>query len=57
MNYYFNSDYILRHDEKRTYILGKHENNDSSRGWISIIHPVQAMILSYFTQVNRSSFL
>jgi uncharacterized Fe-S cluster-containing radical SAM superfamily protein len=52
MNYYFNSDYILRHDEKRTYILGKHENNDSSRGWISIIHPIQAMILSYFTQVK-----
>jgi hypothetical protein len=52
MNYYFNSDYVLWHDEKRTYIIEKYQNNDSSRGWISMIHPVQAMILSFFTQVK-----
>ncbi|MDR1169525.1 MAG: radical SAM protein [Prevotellaceae bacterium] len=51
-NYYFNSDYVLWHDEKRTYIIEKYQNNDSSRGWISVIHPVQAMILSFFTQVK-----
>jgi radical SAM protein with 4Fe4S-binding SPASM domain len=52
MNYYFNSDYVLWHDEKRTYIIEKYQNNDSSRGWISVLHPIQAMILSFFTQVK-----
>lgn len=49
-SYILNHDYILRHDEKRTYIVRKSSNNDSSSGWISIIHPVQAMILSFFSE-------
>jgi hypothetical protein len=53
MNYYFNTDYTLWHDAKRTYIIQRYENNDGSRGWISVIHPVQAMILSLFTQMKN----
>jgi radical SAM protein with 4Fe4S-binding SPASM domain len=47
--YVFNHDYLLRHDEKRTYLVSKYRNNQSSRDWISLIHPVQAMILSHFS--------
>ena len=50
MIYSFNTDYVLWHDEKRTFIIQRYENNDSTRGWISIIHPVQAMIFSFFSQ-------
>lgn len=49
MNYSFNTDYVLWHDEKRTFIIQRYESNDSTRGWISIIHPIQAMILSFFS--------
>jgi radical SAM additional 4Fe4S-binding domain len=44
-----NDDYILRHDEKRTFIVARSLNNDSSEGWISKIHPFHAMILSFFS--------
>jgi hypothetical protein len=27
MNYYFNTDYTLWHDEKRTYIIQRYESN------------------------------
>ncbi len=49
-SYIFNHDYILRHDQKRTYIAQKYSNNKSSKKWKSIIHPVQAMILSFFSE-------
>ncbi len=52
-SYIFNHDYILRHDEKRTFIVQKNRKNDSSYGWISVIHPIQAMILSFFSESNQ----
>lgn len=46
----FNPDYILRSDVKRTFIIQKDSFKGSSYGWYSIIHPVQAMIFSFFTK-------
>jgi len=48
-SYIFNHDYVLRHDQKRTYIIQRHGNNDEIRDWARLIHPVQAMILSFFS--------
>ena len=52
MKYVFNHYYILKHDEKRT-ILCSHNRTKSSievnQDWITFIHPVYAMILSFFS--------
>lgn len=51
-----NHYYILRHDIKRTYIISSNrpiatENATTvSTGWISKIHPIYAMILSYLSE-------
>jgi len=49
-SYIFNHDYVLRHDQKRTYIIQRHGNNGGLRDWADMIHPVQAMILSFFSK-------
>lgn len=53
--YVFNHFYKLRHDIKRSYILSfnyveKEYENTVQTGWISRIHPVFAMILSFFSE-------
>lgn len=46
-----NPDYVLRHDLKRTFIISKNLiKHNSEPNWISVIHPVHAMILSFFTR-------
>lgn len=51
MKYIFNHYYILKHDEYRT-VLCSHDYNTStvevSAGWLSYIHPIYAMLLSFF---------
>jgi radical SAM protein with 4Fe4S-binding SPASM domain len=48
--YSINPDYLLRHDIHRTFIVSRDKaSNNSSDGWKSIIHPVQAQIFSFFT--------
>lgn len=53
MEYVFNHYYILKHDEKRT-ILCSHDRTSSSidvnKDWITFIHPVYAMMLSFFSK-------
>jgi len=49
-SYIFNHDYILRHDQKRTYIIQRYANNGELKDWAEMIHPVQAMILSFFSK-------
>jgi len=44
----FNPDYFLRHDEKRTFIINRYSFNQSTYGWYSIIHPLHAMVFSFF---------
>lgn len=48
----FNPDYFIRHDIKRTFIINKYLNNNGTYGWYSMIHPVHAMVFSFFTR-NR----
>lgn len=54
MKYILNSYYVLRHDKKRTFILGG-KNGRMSNGisvdndWKSMIHPAYAMMLSFFS--------
>ncbi len=49
--YVLNPDYILQHDEKRCLIMAGSEFQceKSTYDWLSIIHPAQAMILSFFS--------
>jgi len=49
-SYIFNHDYVLRHDHKRTYIIQRHAHNGALKDWAEMIHPVQAMILSFFSK-------
>jgi radical SAM protein with 4Fe4S-binding SPASM domain len=49
-SYIFNHDYVLRHDQKRTYIIQIYANNSELRDWVTVLHPVQAMILSFFSK-------
>jgi hypothetical protein len=49
-SYILNHDYVLRHDQKRTYIVQMQGNNGNLRDWATMIHPVQAMILSFFSK-------
>jgi radical SAM protein with 4Fe4S-binding SPASM domain len=50
--YILNPDYILKHDLKRTFLLSKLNTQltFSQKSWFSIIHPVQAMIFSFFSE-------
>jgi radical SAM protein with 4Fe4S-binding SPASM domain len=50
-NYILNPDYIYKNDVKRIllYTVSK-PSGQSSKSWFSMIHPVQAMILSFFSQ-------
>jgi radical SAM protein with 4Fe4S-binding SPASM domain len=51
MNFYIlNHDYVLRHDQRRSYIIQRHANNGDIKDWANMIHPVQAMILSFFSE-------
>ncbi|MCD8078850.1 MAG: radical SAM protein [Bacteroides sp.] len=48
--YVLNPDYVLKNDINRILLFtGKHPSNQGTPGWISYLHPVQAMILSFFT--------
>jgi radical SAM protein with 4Fe4S-binding SPASM domain len=54
MKYILNPYYILRHDLKRTFILGGRNGRDNNgilvdESWKSIIHPAYAMMLSFFS--------
>lgn len=55
MKYVLNNYYILRHDARRTFILGG-RNGRKSNGilvdvdWKSMIHPSYAMMLSFFSK-------
>lgn len=69
--YIFNNYYILRHDAKRSYILSQGDyitppaHVAVNLNWSSMIHPVYAMMLSFFSEpvtieeacANISSFL
>ncbi|NVO10826.1 MAG: radical SAM protein [Bacteroidales bacterium] len=49
--YVLNPDYNYKNDIKRTLITYNSINQceTSSKGWFSIIHPIQAMLLSFFS--------
>ena len=52
--YILNHYYILRHDQKRSYIISSgdvsyEKNIYVNSGWISRIHPAYAMMLSFFS--------
>lgn len=53
MRYIFNHYYILKHDECRT-VLCSHDYNSSSvdisKGFMSYIHPIYAMLFSFFSK-------
>jgi len=55
-----NPDYFLRHDKKRSYILSWHSYHNAryngENGFNAFIHPVHAMILSFFqgNDVNKT---
>ena len=53
MKYVFNHFYKLRHDRYRTILMASSFNNlnvDVDVEWVSIIHPIYAMILSFFSR-------
>lgn len=51
----FNNYYILRHDEKRTFILSQGASIATPKHlpvntyWQSMVHPVYAMMLAFFS--------
>ncbi len=48
--YSVNTDYLLRHDRHRSFITSREDiRNNGTPGWISMIHPEQAKIFSFFT--------
>lgn len=50
--YVFNHYYILRHDVRRSILCSRSVNNSVVKvnvGWFSYIHPVYAMLLSFFS--------
>ncbi len=48
--YSLNSDYVLKHDKNRSLIISKEIlSNNGTSDWTSMIHPEQAIILSFFT--------
>ena len=50
--YVFNHYYILRHDVRRSILCLRSVNNSVVKvnvGWFSYIHPVYAMLLSFFS--------
>lgn len=65
--YVFNHFYTLRHDKCRTIMFSpshvSHDRHDESIDWVSYIHPVYAMLFSFFSTpvvldegINRISF-
>jgi radical SAM protein with 4Fe4S-binding SPASM domain len=49
--YILNPDYILKNDINRVILFSKKKiENKGTLGWLSYIHPVQAMIFSFFTE-------
>lgn len=51
-----NTDYAFKNDKDRICMYSmKYLKNDSSIDWVSYIHPVQAMILSLFTEKRKLS--
>lgn len=52
MKYVFNHYYYLRHDKFRTLMynkISKHNNPDYSTDWLQKIHPIYAMLFSFFS--------
>lgn len=52
MRYVFNHYYILRHDLRRSVLCSRCVNKsviEVSTGWFSYIHPIYAMLLSFFS--------
>jgi radical SAM protein with 4Fe4S-binding SPASM domain len=48
--YILNPDYIFKNDNQRILVYTKSKTiTDCSKGWLSMIHPLQAMILSFFS--------
>lgn len=51
INYILNPDYTLKKDSNRVILYSKrHVKNGGTIGWVSYLHPLQAMIFSLFTQ-------
>ena len=54
-----NPNYFLRHDRKRSLILSSPTKRTEFRydsNWISVVHPIYAMVLSFFTKpVNKEN--
>lgn len=49
--YILNPDYIVKNDINRAIIFSKKNvENKGARGWLSYLHPTQAMIFSFFTE-------
>lgn len=46
----FNPDYYLKNDIKRVFIINKKNNYNSSDGWSSMLHPIHAIIFSFFSK-------
>ncbi|HED05356.1 MAG TPA: radical SAM protein [Ignavibacteria bacterium] len=48
--YSLNEDYILRHDKYRSFIASREKiKNGGTPEWVSMIHPEQAKLFSFFT--------
>lgn len=49
--YILNPDYILKNDINRVIVFSKKKiENKATFGWLSYLHPMQAMIFSFFTE-------
>ena len=47
--YVLNPDYMMTNDKYRIVLYSKETVNEySSKNWISFLHPVQALIFSFF---------
>jgi radical SAM protein with 4Fe4S-binding SPASM domain len=50
-SYILNPDYTLKHDSNRVILYSKrHIKNGGANGWVSYLHPLQAMIFSLFKE-------
>jgi radical SAM additional 4Fe4S-binding domain len=48
--YILNPDYVLKNDVNRIILFAKRKpENGGKRGWLSYLHPAQAMVFSFFT--------
>lgn len=53
--YILNHYYLLRHDEKRSFIMSRGDGFNQkpipvNTGWVSKVHPAYAMMLSFFSE-------